>query len=86
MDAAEYIPEKETNLVQQVYGTFLYYAIAINKTILPDLNDIPSDKYKVTKNTEKQVAKILNYLASNPHAEIKYRGSGMQLAIHSDAS
>ena len=32
------------------------------------------------------MAKLLNYLASNPQAEIQYRASGMQLAIHSDAS
>ena len=32
------------------------------------------------------MAKILNYLTSNPHGEIQYMASGMQLAIHSDAS
>ena len=32
------------------------------------------------------MAKLLNYLASNPHAEIQYRASRTQLAIHSDAS
>ena len=32
------------------------------------------------------MAKILNYLAYNPHAEIQYRLSGIQLAIHSDTS
>ena len=32
------------------------------------------------------MAKLLNYLASNPQAEIQYRASGMQLAIHLDAS
>ena len=37
-------------------------------------------------NTAKQVAKLLKYLASNTHAEIQYRESGMQLAIHPDAS
>ena len=30
--------------------------------------------------------KLLNYLASNPNAEIRYRDSGMQLDIHSNAS
>ena len=28
----------------------------------------------------------MNYLASNPHAEIQYRARGVQLSIHSDAS
>ena len=65
---------------------FLYYAIAIDNTILPALSNIPSDQSKATTNTAKQVAKLLNYLASNPQAEIQYRASGMQLAIHSDVS
>ena len=86
MDAAYYISEKLTNLVQQVCSTFLYYAIAIYNTILPDLSDISSEKSKATKNTRKQVAKLLSYLASNPNAEIHYRADGMQLVIHSDAS
>ena len=72
--------------MQQVCGTFLYYAIAIYNTILPALSDISSEKSKATTNTAKQVAKLLNYLNSNPQAEIQYRASGMQLAIHSDAS
>ena len=44
------------------------------------------EQSKAITNTAKQVAKILNYLASNPQAEIQYRASGMQLAIHSDVS
>ena len=67
--------------------TFLYYDIAINNTILAALSSISSDQSKATKNTAKQVAKLLNYLDSNPcGAEIQYRASGMQLAIHSEVS
>ena len=40
LDTAEYHSDKETNLVQQVCDTFLYYAIAIVNTILLALNDI----------------------------------------------
>ena len=67
-------------------GTFLYYAISIDNTILPALSNVSSEQSKATTNTAKQVAKLLNYLALNPQAEIQYRASGMQLAIHSDAS
>ena len=59
-DPLEYLLDKETNLVQQVCGTFLYYAIAINNTILPGLSDISSDQSKATTNTAKKVAKLLN--------------------------
>ena len=86
LDTTEYLSEKETNLVQQVCGTFLYYVIAIDNTILPGLSSITSEQYKATKNTEKQVAKLMNYRASNRNAEIQYRASEMHLAIHSDAS
>ena len=41
LDAAEYLFDKETNLIQKVCGIFLYYAIAIYNTILPALSDIP---------------------------------------------
>ena len=42
LDTAEYLSDKETNLAQQVCGTFLYDVIAIDSTILPSLSDIYS--------------------------------------------
>ena len=42
----------------------------IYNNILPDLSDISSKQPKATKNTSKQVAKLLNHIVSNPHAEI----------------
>ena len=65
---------------------FFCYAIAINNTIFPTLSNISSEQSKATTNTAKQVDKLLNYLASNPQAEIQYRASVMQLDIHLDAS
>ena len=70
LDAAEYQSDKETNLIQQFCGTFLYYSIAIDKTILPTLSEISSEQTKATKNTAKHVAKLLNYLVYNPNANI----------------
>ena len=53
LGAAEYLSDKENNLIQQVCGTFLYYAITINNTILQALSYIYSEQSKATKNTEK---------------------------------
>ena len=69
-----------------MYGNFLYYAISIDNTILPALSNISSEQYNATNTTAKQVAKILNYLASNTNSEIQYRYSGMKLAIYYYAS
>ena len=49
LDAAEYLSNKETYLIQQVCGNFLYYAIAIDNTILPALSAISSEQSKAKK-------------------------------------
>ena len=51
LDASEYLSDNEIHFVQQVCGIFLYYAIAIENTILPALSDILSEQSKDTKNT-----------------------------------
>ena len=51
-----------------------------------DRNELLLNLDEATMNTSKQVAKLLNYLASSSHAEIHYRASGMKLAIYSYAS
>ena len=84
--AVEYLSDKETKLIQKVCGTLLYYAIATENTIIPALSVIYSEQSKATKNTTKQVAKLLKCLASNLNAEIQYRSSGMKLSIHSNDS
>ena len=53
----------ETNLIQQILGTFLYYAIAINNNILPALCNISTKQTIATATTTKIVIKLMNYLA-----------------------
>ena len=53
LDAADYLSDKETKLIQQVCGTFLYYDITFYNTILPALSEISSEHSKATKNTAK---------------------------------
>ena len=69
---------------QRVVGKFLFYARAIDNTILHALNDIATSKD--SQDTEKAVKYFLNYAASNPKASIIYRASNMQLNIESDAA
>jgi hypothetical protein len=59
--------------IQRVTGKFLYYARAIDNTMLHALNDIAS-----SKNTNQTIAAtryFLNYAASNPNGSIIYRVS-----------
>ena len=69
---------------QRVCGKFLFYARAIDNTMLHALNDIASAKN--TKQCARAVEYFLNYATSNPEAEIIYRTSDMILQLDSDAS
>ena len=64
----------------------MYYAIAIDNTVLVSLSDIGSEQSRATSKTMNEVQQIIDYLASNPNATIFYHVSGMILFIHSDYS
>ena len=72
--------------IQQVVGSFLYYARAVDPTILMALSDIATQQNKPTENTRKRVQHLLDYMATHPMAKIRYKASNMVLNIHSDAS
>ena len=78
MEAKQYI--------QQVLGTFLYYARAVNLIIIVALSAIASEKASPTRATLKKVDQFLDYSASHKQAILTYEESDMVLAVHSDAS
>jgi hypothetical protein len=63
--------------IQQVVGSFLYYARAVDPTILMALSDIATQQNKPTENTRKRVDHLLDYMATHPMAKIRYRASDM---------
>ena len=85
-DTTPVLNTNDTKRVQQVVGTFLYYARAIDNTMLPALNDIAAQQSAPTETTATQITQILDYAASHPDAVIKFQASDMVLHIHSDAS
>jgi hypothetical protein len=86
IDNTPNINEKRINIIQQIVGQALYYARAVEMTILPGLSSIASDQTTATENTESQAQHLMDYLASNPNAVVRFRASAMILNIHSDAS
>ena len=67
-------------------GGVLYYARAVDSTVLPALSSIASEQASATEMTEKKAAQLLNYLATHSKAVVQYYASDMILNIHSDAS
>ena len=65
-----------------VVGSFLYYARAVDLTILTALSDIASEQSKPTEKTMKRVKQLLAYMHTNPNAVIRFRASDMILNLH----
>jgi len=72
--------------VQQIVSSFLYYARAVDPTILMALSEISSQQSAPTENTMKRVNQFLDYMWTHPDAIKRYRASDMILNVHSDAS
>ena len=85
-DDAPKLDSVDINLIKKIVGTFLYYGIAVDNNILVALSTIASEQSSATSNTAKKITQLLNYLATNPDATIRYKRSGMVLWVHSDAS
>jgi hypothetical protein len=72
--------------IQQVVGSFLYYARAVNSTILMALSDIATQQATPTEKTKMRVGQFLDCMWTHPDAKIRYCASDMILNVHSDAS
>jgi hypothetical protein len=77
---------KQCLTIQKVTGYVLYYARAVDPTVLMPLNDIATEQTKATDKTQAATNQLLDYLATHPDANIRYHASDMILHIHSDAS
>jgi hypothetical protein len=80
------ISEDRTKRVQALVGYFLYYARAVDPTMLVVLGQIASSQSKATEDVEAACAYFLHYAATYPNATIVYRCSDMFLRVVTDAS
>ena len=71
--------------VQQIVGSFLYYAQAVDPTILMMLSEISSQQTALTENSMKRINHFLDYMWTHPDAVIRYRASDMIRNVNSDA-
>jgi hypothetical protein len=72
--------------IQKVTGSVLYYARAVDPTVLMPLNDIATEQTKANEKTQAATNQLLDFLATHPDATILYHASDMILHTHSDAS
>ena len=72
--------------ILEVLGTLLFYARAIDSTLLTAIGELATEQSVGTATTMEKLAQLLNYCATHPDATIRYTASDMLLAVESDAS
>jgi hypothetical protein len=74
VDDTDLLPPSELTRIQEITGTLLFYARAIDSTMLVALGTIASNQSRGTQS------------AAHPDATVRHTASDMYLHIHSDAS
>jgi hypothetical protein len=72
--------------LQQLGGTLLYYALAVDPTLIMPVNVLASEQTKATAATVDKIIKLLNYSNTHPEAALHCHASDMILNINSEAS
>lgn len=85
-DITDLLPPEGIKRIQQIVGTFQYYARAVDVTMQVTLGTIATQQSKATTATNKAMNQFLDYSATHPDAVLRYHASDMILKIHSDAS
>jgi hypothetical protein len=80
------LSDKYVNNLQQLTVSLLYYARAVDPTLIMSINVLSSEQSNTTEITEDKVIKLLNYCNTHQETKIRYHASDMILHIHSDAS
>jgi hypothetical protein len=86
MDTLVLLPKEDKQSIQEVIGTFLYYAHCVNSTMLAALGSTATQQVNPIKNMMKKVQHFLDYASTPPDAIVTYHASDMVLAGQSDAS
>eukprot|EP00804_Cyclotella_cryptica_P029613 CCRYP_017300-RA/>CCRYP_017300-RA protein AED:0.41 eAED:0.44 QI:0/-1/0/1/-1/1/1/0/306 len=85
-DLSAPLDKQDTTFIQEVIGVFLYYARAVDCTMLTALSSLATQQAKSTQTTLQRINRFLDYAMTHQDAVITYRASNMILAAHSDAS
>ena len=74
-DATPVLGKEDKKFIQQVTGTLLYYARAVDSTLLTPLSANASQQAAPTVATMEKVRQILDYVASQEEAVLTFNAS-----------
>ncbi len=71
-DDSRRLTDTKIKQVQKIVGSILYYTRAVDMTVLMALSTIASEQSKGTKRTLEKAYQVLDYLATNPNAVVRF--------------
>lgn len=83
-DESPYLTPTETRYIQSIVGSLLYYARAVDPTILHTINELELSQAQPRENTRVKTKQLLDYLYTHKFATLKYKSSDM--CIHVDSN
>ena len=86
IDVSRPLSPPEIKRVQEIVGTFLWYARCVDGTMLGAINRIGSRQAAATQDVLDAAHNFLDYAATWPDAVIRYKASDMILRVDGDAS
>ena len=85
-DTSPALSLSDTTRIQGIVGSLLYYARAIDNTLLPALNTIAASQSSPTLATKSACHHLLDFCASHQNVFVRFFASNMVLGIDSDAA
>jgi hypothetical protein len=86
VNSSPLLDEKGIKQVQKIVGSIFYYVRAVDMTVLMALSANAVEQTKATVKSMGKCIQLLDYLAINSEAKVRYYASNMVMNIHSDAS
>lgn len=86
VDNSPALTPAEIHRLQEMIGSLLFYARAIDNTMLTAVNHVSSDQAKPTQQVLSAAHRIMQYAAAYPCHKLVYKACDMVLYIQSDAS
>lgn len=85
-DTSAPLNAKDITTLQEIVGSILYYARAVDPTMLTATNAVSSEQAKPTQRVREQAVRLLQYARAYPANEVVFRKSKMQFILQVDAS
>ena len=81
IDNSEVLTASEKKKIQEIVGSLLYYARAVDPSMLTAVNAIASEQATPTQTVQAQVDRLLAYAASYPNNRLRLKACDMVLMV-----